>query len=246
MKLVLLGTAGYHPNERRHTACLMLPEVGVVLDAGSAMFRLPEYIRTPRLDIFLSHLHLDHVLGLTYLLDVLHVKPVDQVTVYAAPDKLPAITQHLLAEAIFPVALPCRYEPLCGPTPLAGGAALTPFPLAHPGGSLGFRLDWPDRAMAYVTDTTASPDAGYLESIRGVDLLVHECNFPDSMSDMARLTGHSCTSAVAELAREAGVGRLVLTHLNPLDDSPEFLGVAAARSIFPRIEVGFDRMEIEF
>ena len=34
MKLHLLGTTGYHPNARRHTACLMLPEQGIVLDAA--------------------------------------------------------------------------------------------------------------------------------------------------------------------------------------------------------------------
>ncbi len=246
MKLVLLGTAGYHPNDRRHTACLLLPEVGVVLDAGSAMFRLPEYLATPKIDIFLSHAHLDHVVGLTYLLDVLWQKPLDDVAVHGAPETLRAIAEHLLAEAIFPVALPCRYLPLTGSVALADGGRLTAFSLEHPGRSLGFRLDWPDRSMAYVTDTTAALEAGYVEAIRGVDLLVHECNFPDSLAELARRTGHSCTSAVAEVARAAGVGRLVLTHLNPLDDSEAFLNLSAARSIFPRVELGFDRMELTF
>ena len=61
MKLHLLGTAGYHPTQRRHTACLMLPEVGLVLDAGTAMFRIRDLIQTRHLDIFLTHTHLDHV-----------------------------------------------------------------------------------------------------------------------------------------------------------------------------------------
>ena len=30
MKLLLLGTSGYHPSEQRQTACLMLPEVGFI------------------------------------------------------------------------------------------------------------------------------------------------------------------------------------------------------------------------
>jgi len=250
MKLVLLGTAGYHPNERRHTACLVAPELGVVLDAGSGMFRLPQHIITRRLDILLSHAHLDHVLGLTYLLDILRVRPVDEVVVRGAAEKLASIERHLLSEDLFPVKLPCRYEPLAGPLELPhpdGGPAtrVTPFPLAHPGGSIGFRLDRPDCSLAYVTDTTARLDAPYVEVIRGVDLLVHECNFPDAMADMAALTGHSCAGAVAEVARAAGVKRLVLTHLNPLDDSAEFLDLDAARRIFPAIELGQDRQEIE-
>ena len=39
MKIVLLGTTGYHPSERRHTPCMLIAESGVMLDAGTAMFR---------------------------------------------------------------------------------------------------------------------------------------------------------------------------------------------------------------
>ena len=71
MQLHLLGTTGYHPNARRHTACLMLPEQGIVLDAGTGMFRVRSRLKTRELDIFLTHAHLDHVVGLTYLFDTL-------------------------------------------------------------------------------------------------------------------------------------------------------------------------------
>ena len=70
MKVVLLGTTGYHPNDRRQTACMMLPELGVAFDAGTATYRVSEYLSTDSLDIFLSHAHLDHVVGLTFLFDV--------------------------------------------------------------------------------------------------------------------------------------------------------------------------------
>ena len=142
--------------------------------------------------------------------------------------------------------LPCAYQPLTGPVELPGQTRVTAFPLEHPGGTLGFRLDWPDRSMAYVTDTTAHADAAYLPHIRGVDVLIHECNFPDSLAHMAELTGHSCTTPVLELARNAGVGRLILAHVNPLDDSAEFLGLAAARHIFPPVEVAEDLMVVDF
>ena len=61
MQLHLLGTTGYHPNDQRHTACMMLPEIGVVLDAGTAMFRVRDRLCTKTLDIFLTHAHLDHI-----------------------------------------------------------------------------------------------------------------------------------------------------------------------------------------
>lgn len=197
MKIHLLGTTGYHPNRRRQTACFMLPEQGILLDAGTGIFRARALITAPTLDIFLTHAHLDHVAGLTFLFDVLYQKNLERVTVHADGEKLEAVRRHLLAPLIFPVALPCEYRTLKGPVPLVGGGELTYFPLKHPGASLGFRLDWPGHSLAYVTDTTARSDADYVGKIRGVDLLIHECYFNDEHAELAEKTGHSCVTPVA-------------------------------------------------
>jgi ribonuclease Z len=246
MKLVFLGTAGYHPSETRHTSCLMLPEVGVVLDAGSGMFRVRDRLGTSTLDIFLSHAHLDHVWGISFLFDTCHGKSLERVTLHAEAAKLTAIQTHLLAHELFPAKLPFSAAPLTEPVPLAGGGKLTQFPLDHPGGSVGFRLDWPERSMAYITDTTARPNAPYISHIRGVDLLVHECNFPDDNEEWAEKTGHSCLTNVLKLAKAAGVGRLILTHMDPLATDEDPVGLAASHLLFPKTEIARDLMEVEF
>ena len=248
MKLLLLGSVGYHPNDRRHTACLMLPELGVIFDAGTAIYRVPEYLSADAdtLDIFLSHAHLDHVVGLTFMFDVLQGRQMNRVTVHGEPEKLQAIRDHLFSEYLFPVAPPFDMKSLVPRIVLADGGVLTHFPLRHPGGSVGFRIDWPDRSFAYVTDTVAAADADYVEKIRGVDLLVHECNFGDDQPEQAELTGHSCITPVAQVAAAAEVGRLVLVHLNPLLENENELNLSAVRKTYPHIEVGFDRMEIDF
>ena len=245
MKLILLGTTGYHPNDRRHTACMMLPELGVVLDAGTAMYRVRDHLATDELDIFLTHAHLDHVVGLTYLFDIIHEKNVRRVSVHATADKLSAIEKHLFAKTIFPATPPCEFRPLAATVDLPSGCTLTHFPLAHPGGAVGYRIDCPGSSLAYVTDTTASASEPYVEQIQGADVLIHECYFPDSMQDLAKKTGHSWTTAVAEVARAANVGRLVLVHINPLFESDDVLEVDRARSIFPRTEIGHDGMQLE-
>jgi ribonuclease Z len=246
MKLILLGTAGYHPNDRRHTLCLLLPECGIMLDAGTGVFRVARYLRTPTLDIFLTHAHLDHVIGLTYLFDILYPQSLARVTVHADPEKLAAIDQHLFSPLLFPKKPPYESRPLAKEVPLPNGGRLTHFPLGHPGGVIGYRLDWPGHSMAYITDTTAKPNAPYVASIRGVDLLVHECYFTDDQQQWAEKTGHSCTTAVAEVARAAQVGRLVLLHFNPLAAGDDPIGLDRIRAIFPCADLGVDCMEIEF
>ncbi len=246
MRLVLLGTTGYHPSDRRHTPCMMLPQCGIMLDAGTAMFRAAAYLETRELDIFLTHAHLDHVIGLTYLFSLLYVHPLDRITVHGDPQKLAAIDEHMFSEHLFPKKPPYELRPLAGEVSLSRGGRLTHFPLEHQGGAIGFRLDWPGHSMAYVTDTTAAAGADYVKKIRGVDLLVHECYFPDAYADWAQKTGHSCTTPVAQLAREAQVGRLVLVHLNPLATADDPIGLDVARAIFPATELGEDLMELEF
>jgi ribonuclease Z len=247
MKLHLLGTAGYHPTRQRHTACFMLPELGILLDAGSGMFRAREHLVTPQLDIYLTHAHLDHVMGLTFLFDVLADREMERVTIHAMPDKLAAIDQHLLNELIFPVKPPCEMLPLVQNVPLAGGGTLRHFPLVHPGGSVGFRLDWPSHSLAYVTDTTTSgATASYIDEIRGVDLLIHECYYPDGMEKMATLTGHSCATPVAEAAQAAGAKRLLLVHMNPASEEDDPIGLPAIRKIFPKAEIAEDGTVLDF
>jgi ribonuclease Z len=245
MKLVLLGTGGYYPTSYRHTACAMLPEVGIVLDAGTGLSYLRDFLSTDRLDIFLTHAHLDHIAGLTYLINLVPADVLARTTVRGEAAKLAAVREHLFAELIFPVAPTFTFAPLTGPTALPAGGQLTYFALQHPGGSIGYRLDWPGHSMAYVTDTTAKPNAHYVAQIRGIDVLLHECNFPDDADNRPTITGHSSLQAVAEVAAAAQVGRLVLVHADPqiLDSAFDF---DAARRIFPHLEFASDRMEVDF
>jgi ribonuclease BN (tRNA processing enzyme) len=141
---------------------------------------------------------------------------------------------------------PLEWLPLADEILLRDGARLSHFPLRHPGGSRGYRIDWPTRSLAYVTDTTARSNADYLRKIQGVDLLIHECYFPDHLADRAELTGHSCITPVAEVAKRAGVKRLVLVHVNPLTGDADPIGLETARAIFPKTDLGSDGQEIEF
>ena len=243
MRVCFLGTGGYHPNERRHTACVMLPEIGAVFDAGTGMFRVPERLATRELFVFLTHAHLDHVVGLPHLLAPMLLGQLDRVCISGAPEYLEAVRTHLFAPALFPLMPAFEITPVAPRVSLAGGATLTHCRLQHPGGVLAFRLDWPGESLAYVTDTFA--DGSYVDFLRGVDLLIHECNFADGAEGWAQKTGHSYSSAVARLARDAQVGRLLLTHIDPRHPEDDPVNLASMRSIFAATEIAEDLMEIE-
>jgi ribonuclease Z len=244
MRLQFLGTGGYHPNERRHTACVWLPDIGVVLDAGSAAFRIQPRLKTKELDIFLTHAHLDHVSGLTNFIIPFITRQLTRATVHAREPYLSEVQEHLFSPPLFPVHPGFEYRKLATEVRLSDGSRLTHFPLMHPGGSTGFRIDWDGLSLAYITDTTVSQQ--YIEFVRGVDLLIHECNFPDSMAEWSLKTGHSNTTPVAELARDADVKKLYLIHFDPQHPEDDPIGIDTARAIFPATTMAEDLMEIDF
>lgn len=245
VNLHFLGTTGYHPNNTRQTACLMLPERGIILDAGTGIFRARDLIKTDHLDILLSHAHLDHVIGLTFLHDILDGKEIT-TTVHVAADKVPAIENHLFDPLLFPVKPNFTIQPFESESlQLRDGSRVATIPLEHPGGSHGFRFDWDHSSLAYITDTTATQQASYLQKIQGVTTLIHECYFPDGFEDKAALTGHSCLTPVAEVAALAKAGRTYLVHINPQNESDTPLNLDSVHSIYEKIEVAFDGQIIE-
>ena len=245
MKLIFLGTGGYHPNERRQTACLLMPEIGVVLDAGTGFFRVQPRLQTRELDVFLTHAHLDHICGLTFFMVPMLSGDIDHVRVHGQPNVLNAIRKHLFAPELFPIEPDFEWCELTSHSiqEIPRNGQLKWIGLDHPGGSIGYRIDWPDSSLAYITDTTAP--GNYQSFIQNVDVLIHECYFPDSMQEWSHKTGHSSASAVAQLAKAAQVGTLFLVHADPQNASDDPVGLNQIRSIFPKTTLAEDLMEID-
>ncbi len=249
MKIVFLGTGGYHPNQRRHTAGVLLPGAGLLFDAGTGLFRLTDHLKSPTLRIFLTHSHLDHIVGLTYLLVPFAKGELESVVVHADAKTIATVKEHLFAQSIFPVMPAFEFVELAaGAIALDDGVTVSHLALAsHPGGSRGYRVSWNDngvhKSLAYITDTAV--DGTYHDFIRGADLLIHECYFADDMQDWGERTGHSCTSQVARLAAETGVKRLILTHIDPQHPEDDPIGLTRAKSHYGNIELAEDLMEVE-
>ena len=110
MRFTFLGTSGYHPSAVRHTTGLAVPEIGVLFDAGSGTFRVPEVFDAnpgdeKPLDIYLTHAHLDHIIGLTFFIVWMEQQRFGRVRVFARQEVHDAVDEHLFSDLIFPVRI---------------------------------------------------------------------------------------------------------------------------------------------
>lgn len=100
----------------------------------------------------------------------------------------------------------------------------------------------PPRAYAYCSDTSFLPRI--VEQIQGVDLLFHEATFVEADAARARQTQHSTAGQAATIARDAGVGRLVIGHYSArYNDETELL--QEAQAIFPHTQLAQENLCIE-
>lgn len=218
MRVEFFGTAGFHPNEERHTSGLFVPDVGpndaFLIDAGTGTFRLLRRELPPTLHVFLTHAHLDHCCGLTFLFNVIFAGTT-QIIIYANADTIHAVRNLLFNPALFPLDLPFELREIVPGEPFSvAGAQVDTCLLTHPGGALAYRFDWPQTSLATVTDTAG--DRRYLPFIEGAKVLIHERNFPDGMESVADASGHCTSAAFVEAARASKAQIVVATHFDPL------------------------------
>lgn len=249
MQIAPLGTNGFFPSHGRQTMCTILVDGDqvVALDAGSGLGRLMEVgVRElvegrKRLDIVLSHYHLDHVIGLSYLPAVW---PSGQVRIFApAPPLVEGDAETAFGKLLGPPLFGATVDelsesveviPVTRETLEVGSMRLTLRRQAHSGGSVGMRIG---NDLAYLTDTVADDQGA--DFARGVRLLIHELWLTEAEAAQtpAASMGHSDVAGVGRLAAAAEVEKLMFVHHHPKRSRSEIETIAEALRAFGSYEV---------
>ena len=191
-------------------------------------------------DIFLSHGHIDHVVGLPFF-GPLFVK--DQVVrVWAGSLQqtggVEEAIRKLMSFPLFPLQIDSLQATLefhdvhAGDTiELPAGLTLRTAPLRHPGGATGYRFDNNGRSVAYITDVEIGDgpiDPALLDLAKGASLVILDTTYTDEEYPSHAGWGHSTWQQGIKLADAAGVERLCLFHHDPEHDDAFMDQVAGA------------------
>ena len=297
LDLVFLGTSGSAPTAGRAPTALLVRRGGerLLFDCAEGTQRqlMRSSVGLPDLEeIFISHYHADHYLGLPGMLKTFQLRQRElPLTVYGPPGLRELFNglRRVFGKISYDLEL---VEVKAGEALEREGYRILVFPVHHGVAAVGYALDEDDRPGRFDNDAADAlgipigPERGALqrgESItiddgrvvtpdqvlgdaragrrivvpgdtapvdtvrvlaEGADVLVHEATFSEDERARAADTLHSTARQAAELARDAGVRLLALTHISPRYFGREI--AEEAREIFPATVVprDFDVVEV--
>ena len=294
LSIFFAGTAGSVPTPKRGLPAILLRAGGerILFDCGEGtQHQLLRSIGLPDLDaIFITHLHLDHWLGLPGMIKTFDMRDRDARLELFGPPGFTALFERVIKPIIGRTKYPLDVIEL-EPHEEIGfdGFVVQGFPVKHRVEAFGYAFIEDDRPGRFDAETatklgvTPGPDFGRLqrgETVDGVtpeqvmgedrlgrrivysgdtmpcqttevyangaDVLIHEATFCEDEKARARETGHSTARQAAQLALDANVKLLALTHLSTRYFPREIREEARAtfeNTVVPR---DFDSIEVPF
>lgn len=229
MKLTVLGCAGSMAGPDSPASGYLVEHAGyrVVMDLGNGAFgALQRHADPAEIDaILLSHLHADHCIDLTSYVVMLRYgprQPETRIPVYGPPS-----TMDRIEAAYDPFARKLGLHELftfATPSPVRlGPFSVTFTPVNHPVPAYAIRLEADGRSLVYSGDTGECDSL--VELATGADTLLCEASFSatDGYVPNLHLTGRQA----GEHAHRAGVGRLIVTHVQPWNSRADAVSEAA-------------------
>jgi ribonuclease Z len=295
----LLGTSASRPTIERNVSSLAIHREGETLmfDCGEGTQRqMMRYgISFALEDIFFTHMHADHLLGVVGLIRTMALQGRTERLRLWGPRGAARVLKRAESLGFERSTFPVEIEEIDAAQRVErNGYAIVPFPVDHRGAvSLGYALVEEDRKGRFNPDLARElgipegplwgqihrgktvtlddgrviepsvlvgpqrpgrtvvitgdtrPCATTVDAARNADLLVHESTFGDEEAERASETGHSTAREAAQVAREAGVRRLLLTHFSARYSRDAVELEREARSVFAETLIGRDGTEVD-
>ena len=229
MRLHLLGVNGPFPASFGATSGYLLEAGGSLLqfDLGSGVLGELTALTAPEslTALFVSHWHFDHTADVPVLM--YRLQALDRVLPVYGPSHPDAELFRLVS------SVPCFDFHVVAPgdTVSLEGTEIRVHAARHPVPAVGFTVACEGKTFGYTGDTNTLPSLA--DDYRGCSLLLADGLFPREA--WTEQKPHLSAELAACLARDAGAGKLVVTHLNPLYPRRPLL--EEARAVFPRTQL---------
>jgi len=269
MELTLWGVRGSTPCANPayalyggHTSCLSI-EIGehwMVFDAGSGIHDAGNHALKHNIShthLLMTHVHLDHVLGLPFYLPIW--QPSHRIDVYAGYLKevggAKGFFENTFAPPLFPVpfaslASRLRYRDLeeAETLHLAPDIEVRTHGLNHPSHATGYRLTHQGKSVCYITDnehTIGQIDQPLVDFIRDADVFIYDCTYMDENMEAMKLRGHSTWQEGMRMGKLANVKQFLIFHHDPQHTDEDMATIEEnARSAWERCVVARQGMRI--
>jgi phosphoribosyl 1,2-cyclic phosphodiesterase len=234
-----------------NTSCIEIRVPGgdiLIIDAGTGIRELGLALtrehphRRSNLHILISHYHWDHIQGLPFFAP-LYV-PHNRVTFYGHQQV--AHPRDLLGGQMqapyFPVAMDRagaekEFQTLERSTVKLGDVEVRAFPLNHPQGANGYRIERDGAVVVYASDLEHGHpelDTVLRDHAQGADVLIYDAQYTPEEYGRHKGWGHSTWLEATRVAADCRVGQLILFHHDPAHDSRSLRGIVAqAQRYFP-------------
>jgi phosphoribosyl 1,2-cyclic phosphodiesterase len=273
MKVKFYGTRGSIPVCERefqefggNTTCVMLTgDDGqvAILDAGSGIRNLGKdlfasgHVQRGTMFIAFSHFHWDHIQGFPFFGPAYDPKRHFTIMAFGRGQQvkdLRHIFEMQMQSEYFPVGLGqmgATFEFLQPEVDVFRheDAVVTSQRHNHPGGAFTYRIEHLGKVLVFCTDIehTDGIDPKIVALSRGADLLIHEAQYTPEELKTKRGWGHSSWEQAIEVAEQASVKRLALTHHDPEHNDAFLADVEKqCQKRFPACVLAREKKEIEF